>query len=557
MPFHGIEVDNLQDTFKKGGLGQPSAAAVNIDGHLGRSYIVLSEQFFPKEGIHALPMGTADGFKNALSKWDAKSKRMVARETPVGTPWHANSGRNGVTPHELGHTIGGMLNDLDHRAFESDDLIKKSFPNQTKAQLTKEYKKAISRGEWDKDAPFTEWLLEKYEAEFSSRFSDFVYFAWTSEGHMHLSEYSHTNPEEFIAEMASVALDPEFDRQTLHPATAKMIDDFEWLLKDMGVWKPQQPGRVAVQGADLQAAFADQFAKLVTERMHGAAIADHDVEAIVQYFSKWTQEVIGKGLETSHDWVGKLAQELAAGVPTDGAFAFNRTQALTHQLISGKIELAQRDAFRLAEMAPTRSVLERSVNHPVFGLYPSSYMWSKVFPQMARFIAKEPFGFQTSYGAYLMAQIEQSMAIQREYDPEFATAEKTLNASETLYMLDYATPSLPWSDFRAATAPWLQAANKHGLDTGAMFDAELATISPKRWVEMFAKPGTEIIEGIQGFNETPPPSSTQTTLESLAQPTGAPTPGGTAAPYTPGPTKGTDLGPVLVDEMTQLQQLLQ
>ncbi len=316
-------------------------------------------------------------------------------------------------------------------------------------------------------------------------------------------------------------------------------------------------GSAASGGAvqDVSAGFAD----LVARRAAGEVIDNPDVEAIVRHFVQWTRDTVGAQLGESRDWVGKLANELAAKIPTDNAFAYNRTEALVEQLLKQKIALAQRDAFMLAEMSSQRTMLSRTLNHPVFALYPSSYMWGKVLPEMVKFIAKEPFGFDTSAGAYLMAKVEQAVAIQREYDPNFATAEGKVSSSATAFLADYLTPSLPWSDMRAATSPFMQSLAKNGLDLGKMAAGEFATISPTRWASQAARAGSEIAGLVQTPFQpappTPPPGAgaIQSNILSKSAPA---TPATPASPDLSKPIQATGLNPVLVDEMQRLQAML-
>lgn len=78
----------------------------------------------------------------------------------------------------------------------------------------------------------------------------------------------------------------------------------------------------------------------------------------------------------------------------------------TYDLDQFRLLGAARDSFaRGEETAHTaqyykrgRSWTERSVNHPYLGLYPASYMWGKVLPEMARFLLKEPFGVKAPLG---------------------------------------------------------------------------------------------------------------------------------------------------------------
>jgi hypothetical protein len=53
---------------------------------------------------------------------------------------------------------------------------------------------------------------------------------------------------------------------------------------------------------------------------------------------------------------------------------------------------AEDAAFTNTHFHRGRTAMERSLNHPYMGIYPSSYMWGKVLPEMIRGLALNPFG---------------------------------------------------------------------------------------------------------------------------------------------------------------------
>ena len=55
---------------------------------------------------------------------------------------------------------------------------------------------------------------------------------------------------------------------------------------------------------------------------------------------------------------------------------------------------AEEEAHRVHYYKRGRSWLERSINHPYLGMYPASYMWGKVLPEMIRFLVAKPFGVE-------------------------------------------------------------------------------------------------------------------------------------------------------------------
>src|SRR4029077_1940408 len=119
-------------------------------------------------------------------------------------------------------------------------------------------------------------------------------------------------------------------------------------------------------------------------------------------------------------------------IPITSATPFNKSQALVVSLLKDKIEQAQQDVFRLAEMQTKRTVLERSINHPLFGLYPASYMWGKVLPEIVKFIAATPFGLKTGGGLYSALDAQAAIALRREWDPEFDAKIEELGHSQAM-----------------------------------------------------------------------------------------------------------------------------
>jgi hypothetical protein len=89
-----------------------------------------------------------------------------------------------------------------------------------------------------------------------------------------------------------------------------------------------------------------------------------------------------------------------------------------------------------------RSALERSINHPYIGLYPASYMWGKVLPEMVRFLALRPFGMTTPFlGWNIAREVGDSIRSQSENDP---SVKQFLADNEDAFMfLSMFFPGLP------------------------------------------------------------------------------------------------------------------
>jgi hypothetical protein len=89
-----------------------------------------------------------------------------------------------------------------------------------------------------------------------------------------------------------------------------------------------------------------------------------------------------------------------------------------------------------------RSMVERSINHPYIGLYPASYMWGKVLPEMVRFLALRPFGMTTPFLGWNVArEVGDTIRTQSENDPSF---KQFLADNEDAFMfLSMFFPALP------------------------------------------------------------------------------------------------------------------
>lgn len=327
------------------------------------------------------------------------------------------------------------------------------------------------------------------------------------------------------------------------------------LRSGVGTAKAVPPERIEMLGEDgawhplaadpFDAMFETAFPEMVRKRiLDGVPHPNPEVEGYMQQFSHWVQTSLSGELSarTRAD-----LRRLVESVPTTERTTFNRTHALVVNLVKDQIRESQTDIFRLAEMATERTVLERSLNHPLFGIYPASYMWSKVLPETIKFLAKNPYG-----ATYTIANVQRSIALQREYDPELENLMEQTDRSSAAFLLDYLTPGLPWSDHSARFSPLVRGLFE-GKDVGEIWSSELATVSPERWVRLFADSGAELAdvpEALEPAAETPPG------LENLQQLPSGPPAGDRQPDLLSGPTSGMGLAPLLADDLIRLQEVL-
>lgn len=311
------------------------------------------------------------------------------------------------------------------------------------------------------------------------------------------------------------------------------------MLDSNGNWVPLgEDPLVRIMSKDFPAAVKERI-------LSGVPHPDPEIEGYMQALSKWVNDAIGAelGSRTRTD-----LRRLVEAVPTTSATSFNRTQALVVSLLKNKIEDAQQDIFRLAEMQTQRSVLERSLNHPLFGVYPASYMWGKVLPESVKFFARNPYA-----ATYVIADVQRSIAIQREYNPEMEDTMNTVDRSSAAFLLDYMTPGLPWNAHDARLSPLVRRLFEGKPEE--IWNAEISTISPDRWINSFTDTiteGMEFWQSLQDQDEAAP-------LPDLGALTGAPAvpvvEPGTTTQIT-GPTKAGALAPILTDDLSRLQSIL-
>jgi hypothetical protein len=234
-------------------------------------------------------------------------------------------------------------------------------------------------------------------------------------------------------------------------------------------------------GPAADSAFTDQ----VIARMGGEIAANPEVERTVQYVAKWAKEAFLPTLARDQESVGRGLAQMVDSIPTSDAFAYNKTEAMTLQLMRDNMNRVVMDSHRVADMSKSRSVFMRSLNHPLFGIYPASYMWGKVVPEFVRFIGQTPFGLRTGALAYGLQDIQTALAAQYELDPTFQKKIEEIGNSESAFLLSYLLPSYPWEDISAGVAPAIRSFADRGLSS-ELITKQLDMMSPNRWINSAA-----------------------------------------------------------------------
>src|ERR1035437_9343220 len=321
-------------------------------------------------------------------------------------------------------------------------------------------------------------------------------------------------------------------------------------------------GEVTIAHGDLHTVRATPAATVRTP-VQQAAIAGAQAE-----LSKWADKVMQTGMLGGQGNEFSPLLERIMKIPTAGATPFDRTEQLIYHALGQAIRQNYADAFKLHYFATNRTVLERSINHPIFGMYPASYMWGKVIPEMTRFIATTPFGVPTHALLYTLTDVQRALAAQYEFDPNFKKTMDAIGGSELTYFLGYLLPGTPW-DINASAPPWMRnlakqgAANQGRLDSGqnalpidlwgmpssaspggGAFETEAQYMNPLRQAQLADKPVVAMQNLIKG-HQTP---ATDANAPDQGTP-GAP-PANIPAP------PGNDLGGILSPITTPLHDIL-
>jgi hypothetical protein len=522
FPFRVQHIDvhpGFHTGVDEGGLGlERGVNGVTYGADDGEAVIMLTPDAYGPD--------FEDWLQNAEMKSDwSKTTGLFGkgpRQTPIGTPFNAGFDHTHVIYHEYGHAA-----DLEMRPRLAGQKFAKP----------------------------------EYQA-----YDDLMREFHFSDASNHLSEYGKMNEEEQAAELFAVTFNPAVDRAALHPDVAAYADRLEKTLTDMGIYKPlgkSNPlaGKTVreANAAKRGSVYADQKAALlpksITEdfanRYRGVGKhmdPDPDVARAAQMFGKWSGRVVENGLLKGNNAVHAGILHDAAGIPTHSAVPYNLTEALAHQVATQAMSNKWQDAFRLQYFAQERSMLERSINHPMFGLYPASYMWGKLAPEVIQFIAQRPFGIRTGGAAYSLMDAQKAIAVQREFDPGFQKKIDDLGTSQAMSFGGYLLPTLPW-DITASAPIWMKDIAQQGLDNEQAADngGQVSGFNA-------LKPATDTIKKLNPLETTLPWAA-----RAVGELQGSDKQDTTAVPTSYGTadaTTGADLGTPLGRVMQELQEAL-
>ena len=90
-----------------------------------------------------------------------------------------------------------------------------------------------------------------------------------------------------------------------------------------------------------------------------------------------------------------------------------------------------------------RSFFERSINHPFLGIYPYSYMFKKILPEMVEFLFKRPFGTMAP-GAGYQAYAHVRDYVEHQVETDLAFRNTLKNNDQVAFLVSQLFPGLPW-----------------------------------------------------------------------------------------------------------------
>jgi hypothetical protein len=412
-----------------------------------------------------------------------------------------------------------------------------------------------------------------------------------------LSKYAHTGPNhgelgrsESFAELFDLAFNPDHEdfilSGAMDPELQSYVNAFRKELKNAGVWKsdgvvPKANPNAGKTVAEVNAAapgtiraehrtglLPQELTDRLTENFLGSgrfAESNPDVARMAGFLQDhmrdYTEHVLRNGEAGDTSGIFNAMN----GMPVSDPVPYDLTQAQMWNAAVQSMSSKWEDAFRLQYFAQKRSMFQRSLNHPMFGLYPASYMWGKIGPELLRFIATEPFGMNTGALGKSLLDIQKAVAVQRTYDPGFEETITDLGDNAALSFLGYMLPALPW-DIPSSYPGWMRALAQQGLDSR---DALAANGTPEE--PDFSAPLRSVIDKTFPYTTTVPWFFRAVD----ALPWNAEAPAGVApgtkdamgnivqaAPAAPAPDLSRpvvgqqDLQPVLEQQMRDLQALL-
>jgi hypothetical protein len=139
------------------------------------------------------------------------------------------------------------------------------------------------------------------------------------------------------------------------------------------------------------------------------------------------------------------------------AFVGKSASADEETVMQGFLEAwrqSSKQAFATQYFRPTRGFLERTLNHPYLALYPMSYMWGKVLPELVRFLVFRPFGLRAPLvGLAAYTRVREAIIEEQVTNPDFAAFIK--DNPDSLNFLSMLLPGTP-EDIPVNLPAWMR-----------------------------------------------------------------------------------------------------
>ena len=384
---------------------------------------------------------------------------------------------------------------------------------------------------------------------------------WDSGDAKYLSEYGVAhNDDESFAELAALVYMKSPDVQAAARAQymdklRPWMDQLDALLRKYQIHVPptaspfggqsvKEASKLGYRSQKKGTILDQKTLSTIHERLIGVgrhSESDPSVARASRLFAKMATDSIIPNLKGTTGQYDDVLKKFAM-VPRHDAVPYNADEALLFDLATSNMQAKWKDAYRLQYFAQERSMLQRSINHPMFGIYPASYMWGKIAPEMIQFIAQRPFGVRTGAMLDNMLMAQRSVALQREMDPEFDKKIEEVGHNAAFSWLGYMLPTLPW-DINSGFPAWSRALAKQGLTNQNRVDrneavekTDMAIVAQKTMEKLnpystsipWGARATEAVLGPNEFEDTKPT----------------------------GPLTGAEMQPTLQNSMEQLRDIL-
>jgi hypothetical protein len=202
-------------------------------------------------------------------------------------------------------------------------------------------------------------------------------------------------------------------------------------------------------GVEHQEFFVSQAMRwFKTGTLDDNLVGNTELVASFEHFRNWINNIWG-AVQGKRDPTSMVSPEMNglfnsmfSGKPRVETAAYKQTDQALRMAAYQNLGAAFDEAFQTQQYKRDRGMLERSLNHPYIGLYPMSYMWGKVLPEMIAFLALNPFGMKTPLlGWNVGREISDTIRARSESDPAFA---KWMTDNKEMFQLfSMIFPALP------------------------------------------------------------------------------------------------------------------